>query len=97
MVTHDYHVTMSKKPLRIAEFKARLSQYLRLVRKGQNLTIYDRDRPIARVVPIAAGRGVLAVREPIAGYRTLGEIPLPPPARLTVDAVELLLEDRREG
>ena len=93
MVTDDYHVTM--KQVRVAELKAKLSEYLRAVRKGHELTVYDRDQPIARLVPYATGGG-LAVREPTRGYRTLGDIPMPPPAKLDVDPVDLLLEDRRE-
>lgn len=95
MVTCDYHVTMTKKPLGVAEFKARLSEYLRAVRKGRELTIYDRDQPVARVVPYAAPAGRLQVREPVRAYRTLGDIPMPAPAKLTTDAVALLLEDRQ--
>lgn len=95
MVTHDYHVTMTRKPLGVAEFKARLSEYLRAVRKGRELTIYDRDQPVARVVPYAASAGRLQVREPVRSYRTLGDIPMPAPARLDVDAVTVLLEDRQ--
>ena len=93
MVIGDYHVTMTKS-VGVAELKARLSEYLRAVRKGHDLTIMDRDQPIARVVPYAAS-GPLVVREATSGYRTLGDIPLPPPAHLRVDAVDLLLEDRR--
>ena len=92
MVIDDYHMTMIK--IGVAELKAKLSEYLRAVRKGQEVTIYDRDQPIARIVPYAPQRA-LAVREPIVAYATLGAIPLPPPAALTVDPVELLLEDRR--
>ncbi len=51
--------------------------------------------PIARVVPYAASAGRLQVREPTREYRTLGQIAIPAPARLPVDAVETLLEDRR--
>jgi prevent-host-death family protein len=97
MVTNDYLVTMSRKSLGVAEFKARLSEYLRVVRKGRELTIYDRDQPIARVVPYAAADNRLTVREPVSSYGTLGDIPMPPPATLDVDAVDLLLEDRRAG
>jgi prevent-host-death family protein len=93
MVIHDYHVTMSKKT-GVAELKARLSEYLRSVKKGHEVTIYDRDQPIARIVPYTVRR-TLAVREPITSYRTLGDIPLPAPARLTVDPVDLLLQDRQ--
>jgi hypothetical protein len=45
-------------------------------------------------VPYKRGAS-LAVREPLATYKTLGDIPLPPPARLNRDAVAILLEDRR--
>ena len=92
MVIYDYHVTMKR--IGVAELKAKLSEYLRAVRKGHELTVYDRDQPIARLVPYAVG-GALSVREPTRTYRTLGDIPLPPPASLDVDAVDWLLEDRR--
>lgn len=95
MVIDDYHMTMSKKLVRIAQLKARLSEYLRAVRKGGELTVYDRDQPIARVVPYQSQTGGFVVREPVAVYAALGRIALPPPARLAEDAVELLLEDRR--
>jgi prevent-host-death family protein len=35
----------------IAELKAKLSHYLRLVREGQEVIIKDRDTPIARLSP----------------------------------------------
>ncbi len=89
---HDYDVTM--KSVGVAQLKARLSEYLRSVRKGHDVTVMDRDQPIARLVPYTATGG-LVVREPLTTYRTLGDIPLPPPAQLQVDAVELLLDDRR--
>jgi len=92
IVTYDYLVTMPD--VRIAELKARLSEYLRAVRRGHEVTVYDRNEPIARVVPYARGSS-LVVREPVRKYGTLGEIPLPPPIKLRVDPVELLLEDRR--
>lgn len=92
MVTSDYYVTMKR--IGVAELKAKLSEYLRAVRKGDEVTVYDRDQPIARLVPYAASR-TLAVREPTRAYRTLGDIPMPPAADLAIDAVELLLEDRR--
>ncbi len=92
MTIYDYHMTMTA--VGVAELKARLSEYLRAVRKGHDLTIMDRDRPIARVVPFIE-RTPLVVREPVASYRSLGDIPLPPPARLRTDPVELLLDDRR--
>lgn len=82
------------KRIGVAELKARLSEHLRIVKRGGEVTVYDRSEPIARLVPYASS-GPLTVREPLAVYRYLGDIPLPPPAKLDVDAVEFLLEDRR--
>ncbi|MGH7476968.1 MAG: type II toxin-antitoxin system Phd/YefM family antitoxin [Longimicrobiales bacterium] len=42
----------------IAELKARLSHYLRLVRRGEEIVVTDRGRPVARLGPIAAGTGL---------------------------------------
>ncbi len=78
----------------IAELKAKLSEHLRAVRRGGELTVYDRNEPIARMVPYTPS-GALVVREPVHAYKTLHEVKLPPPIKLNVDPVELLLEDRR--
>jgi prevent-host-death family protein len=80
----------------VAELKARLSQYLRRVKNGEEVGVYDRNEPVARLVPWSA-TGALVVREPRRRYKTLGDIKLPPPAKLEVDAVKLLLEDRNSG
>jgi prevent-host-death family protein len=85
---------MTMADVRIAQLKARLSEYLRAVRRGHELIVYDRNEPIARVVPYARVSS-LVVREAVRRYGTLAEIPLPPPVKLHVDPVELLLEDRR--
>ena len=77
----------------VAELKAKLSEYLRNVRKGHDLIVLDRDQPIARLTPYSAA-GPLVVREPARSYNTLGDIPLPAPVRLRTNAVDLLLEDR---
>jgi prevent-host-death family protein len=82
--------------VRIAQLKAKLSEYLRAVRKGHDVTVYDRNEPIARLVPYSR-TSPLRVREPVRRYATLAEIPLPPPIKLDTDPVELLLEDRRSG
>ena len=93
MTCCDYHVTMKK--VRVAEFKAKLSEYLRSVRGGHELAIYDREQPVARVLPYRSS-GVLTVREPTRKYGALSDIPLPGPLVLEVDPVDLLLEDRSE-
>jgi prevent-host-death family protein len=84
---------MKAKTVRIAELKARLSEYLRQVRRGQTITVLDRETPVARLVPYD-DRPALVVRRPVPGAPPIGEVPLPPPLDLPVDAVALLLEDR---
>jgi prevent-host-death family protein len=95
MVISDYLVTMSRNSVRIAQLKARLSEYLRAVRQGRELTVFDRDQPIARLVPYSAATSGLVVREPVHAYPTLGKIPMPRGAGLAGDVVDVLLEDRR--
>ncbi|MGQ0722874.1 MAG: type II toxin-antitoxin system Phd/YefM family antitoxin [Candidatus Eiseniibacteriota bacterium] len=83
--------------VRIGELKARLSEYLRGVRRGRPLTVLDRDTPIAVITPYpGTGGGSLVVRSPAATSPKLTKVPLPPPLPVTIDAAELLLEERRE-
>ncbi len=79
----------------IADLKSRLSEHLRHVRRGESLTILDRDTPIARVVPIKEKGGLLTVRHPLPNSPKLQQIPLPPLLRLRKDIVTLLLEERQ--
>jgi prevent-host-death family protein len=77
----------------VAELKARLSEYLRSVRRGETVTILDRETPIAKIVPIhAAG---LRTRKPAQDAPAPNHVPLPPPLKLHIDVVELLLEERQ--
>ena len=79
----------------IADFKSRLSEHLRQVRRGKALTVMDRKTPIARVIPYEGKGGFLQVRAPHPKYPKLPQIPLPPPLRLRQDIVSLLLEERQ--
>ncbi len=82
------------KQVRIAELKAKLSEYLRAVRRGETITVLDRETPIAQVVPVRAP-SALRVRKPAPGSPPLNRIPLPKPAKLSIDVVSLLLEERQ--
>lgn len=96
MTSDDYHVTMSKKPTdmaRIADFKAHLSAYLRRVRAGHPLTLYDRDTPVAQVVPIDRPPERLVIRK---GTGRLEDVVLPPPLGIEVDSLAALLEERAD-
>lgn len=79
----------------IAELKARLSAYLRAARRGKAVTVYDRDTPVARLVPYEGWvQASLQVRKATA---TLRDIELPPPLGRDVGSLEVLAEERQAG
>jgi prevent-host-death family protein len=80
--------------IRIAELKARLSEVLRRVRRGHDVVVFDRDRPIARLVPYETRPG-LVVRQPRPDAPAPGEVPLPRPRKLRHDVLQLLYEERQ--
>jgi prevent-host-death family protein len=82
------------KQVRIAELKARLSEYLRAVRQGETIAVLDRETPVAEIVPVRA-RATLRVRKPAPGTPPPNRVPLPKPAKLDMDVVQLLLEERQ--
>jgi len=80
--------------VRIAELKARLSEYLRAVRRGETIAVLDRETPVAEIVPVR-DRTALRVRKPAPGTPPPNRVRLPKPANLDVDVVQLLLEERQ--
>jgi prevent-host-death family protein len=78
------------KGIGIAELKARLSEHLRSVRKGRTLTVFDRDTPVARIVPYTAEP--LEIRR---ATRRPRDLKLPPPPSRSTDSLAILLDDRR--
>jgi len=80
--------------VRIAELKAKLSEYLRVVRRGETIAVLDRETPIAQIVPVRAPF-TLRVRGPASGSPAPNRVPLPKPAKLRLDVVQLLLEERQ--
>jgi prevent-host-death family protein len=92
---YDHIVTMkerSEKTVKVAELKARLSEYLRAVRRGHPVTVCERDTPIARLVPYRSTAEPLTVREPV---RALQDVAVPPPLGRPVDSLAALLEERQ--
>lgn len=93
MTSSSHNIVMRQ--VGIAELKARLSEYLRAVRRGETISVLDRETPIARIVP-ATERTTLYVRRPAASAPALNRVPLPgKPLKLSVDIVDLLLEERQ--
>ncbi len=93
----------------ISQAKNQLSALIDAVRHGETVIITDRDRPVARIVPMQHARneddeGRLAQLER-AGLLRRPIAPLPkefftePPPKLPagVSVLEALLEERREG
>ncbi len=82
------------KQVRIAALKARLSEYLRVVRGGESIAVLDRDTPVALLIPVREPLA-LRVRTPAAGSLPPHRVKVPKRAPLHVDIVQLLLEERQ--
>jgi antitoxin (DNA-binding transcriptional repressor) of toxin-antitoxin stability system len=80
--------------VRISVLKARLSEYLRSVRLGETIAVLDRDTPVAYIAPVR-NRTALRLRKPAPGTPAPNRVRLPAPARLNLDVVQLLLEERQ--
>jgi prevent-host-death family protein len=81
--------------VRIAELKNRLSEHLRAVENGAEVVVMDRDRPIARIVPLPPpGRHVRLIQPSL----DFPEIRDRRRARAgwPVSSTELLLEERQD-
>jgi prevent-host-death family protein len=92
VTTCGHDVTM--KQVRIAELKARLSEYLRAVRRGETIAVLDRETPVAQIVPVR-DRDRLRIRKPVPGTPPPNRVPLPKPLKTNIDVVQLLLEERQ--
>ena len=82
------------KQVRIAELKARLSEYLRAVRRGETIAVLDRETPVAQLVPVR-DRSALRIRKPAPGTPRPNRVRLPKPLKLNIDVVQLLLDERQ--
>ena len=93
---HGYFwLDMAMTRVKIAELKDQLSRHLRSVEAGAEITVTDRDRPIARILPMTStGRSVVLLHpaRDIAEERDRERVQVHWP----VSSTELLLEERRE-
>jgi len=92
MTTYGHIKTMSS--VNVAKLKANLSEYLRAVRKGREVTVLDRETPIARIVPFDVPEEPLPTRKPLGDLR---DLKLPGPVLKPVDSLAALLEERQAG
>jgi prevent-host-death family protein len=86
------HVAMKR--VKIAELKDQLSRHLREVERGGEVEVTDRDRPIARIVPVTGDGHRVVVASPKRPFSSLRRKRYPP-ARWAVASSELLLEERQ--
>ena len=85
---------MAMTRVKIAELKNNLSKYLRAVERGEEVEVTDRDRPIARIVPIrkkSDGITIIPPKRPFSEIRDKVYKPIRPGG---INIVELLLEER---
>lgn len=79
----------------VAELKARLSKYLRAARRGETVTVYDRDTPVARLVPYEGWvQETLHVRKATTPLRN---VKLPAPLGREIDSMAALADERQAG
>lgn len=80
------------KRVKVAELKDNLSRYLRSAEAGATVTVTDRDRPVAQIVPFPAEEGV-ELTEAEQPFVTVRERRYPP-FRAPFDSLALLLAER---
>ncbi len=85
---------VAMKRVKIAELKDQLSRHLREVERGAEVEVTDRERPIARIVPVGRTGPPLVVLPPKRPFSSLRRKRYPP-ARWDVSSTDLLLEERQ--
>jgi len=94
------------KTVKISELKANLSAHLRFVTSGEEVLVCDRNRPIARIVPLDASeysdrekrlitKGVLIPRPRSAGESRYIPSPVVPQVSISKAAMDRLWEEER--
>ena len=79
--------------LKIVELKNQLSKHLRAVERGASIEVTDRERAIARIVPIDPSGSdieIISAKRPFTQLRTRRY----PAARIRPSSLALLLEER---
>ena len=56
------------KTVKIAELKDQLSRHLRAVEAGDVVTVTNRDRPVARIVPVSSATAPVVLLHPTRDF-----------------------------
>jgi prevent-host-death family protein len=81
------------KTVKIAELKDHLSKHLRAVEAGDEITVTDRNRPIARIVPMPPSEPMVTLIPPKGDFAQVRDLPRHH-VDLGISSTELLLEER---
>ena len=79
--------------VKIAELKNHLSQHLRAVEAGDEVVVTDRDRPIARIVPVTTQMPSVKIIYPKGDFIAVRDRERPQ-VDLGVSSTSLLLDER---
>jgi prevent-host-death family protein len=93
MTISGHNVVM--KTAKVSELKARLSAYLSEVRKGGKVVVYDRNTPIAQLIPFGENEGDIVIVESTAPVSELRKLKGVRPQK-PVDTDKLLQELRAD-
>jgi antitoxin (DNA-binding transcriptional repressor) of toxin-antitoxin stability system len=95
----DHYPVRQEEPtvVSVSRMKASLSRFLKLVKSGKEITVTDRDRPIAMLVAYPETEMSLRILSPTRKASDLNkQLNLPPlKKRVKTDSLALLLEERR--
>ncbi len=83
------------KAVKIAELKDHLSEHLRAVERGSEVVVTDRNRPIARIIPIGAVQPSVTITPPAIPFSAIRS-KKHRPANLGVRSDALLAKERND-
>lgn len=84
------------KRVKTAEFKSKLSEYLRTVRAGGEVIITDRDTPVARLIPFGPAPEQLTTRPGRGSLKKLFRTLKIAPAAPGTDSLRELVASRAD-
>ena len=82
------------KSVNIAKFKAELGKYLSYIRLGEEVIVYDRKEPLAKVIPFKSKEALLSFEEPLEDPKQLMHKHYIKLKNKKTDSLKFLLEDR---
>jgi prevent-host-death family protein len=94
------------KTVKLSDLKANLSAHIRLVSRGEEVLVCDRNRPVARIVPLnkaeystreerLIAKGVMRRRERPEGEPRYIPTPVVPSSPISKEFMETLWEEER--